>query len=173
MFANNLTIAEKKSIDTLDSSSSCDETAERSASQEREDRLIRGFFCLADCYLYAYPDNGDWLGSWIARPRPGAQFVRKYGFNAFDRSQSSLLQPKVSQRYIPGGTTVMDAGARNDYNARSNINLSFSMRFPVVLLNAQSNAKHSMQILFHNRKWLFGRPGMNALRSESWNGGRS
>jgi hypothetical protein len=169
LFANNLTIAEENSIDTLDSSSSCDESAERSVSQEREDRLIRGFSWLSGRYLYAYSDNGDWIG----RPGPRTQVVRNYGFNVYDRSQSDLFQPKVTQRCIPSESTVAVAGARRDYNSRSNINPSSSMRLPVVLLNAQRNAKHSMHNLFHNPKWLFGWPGMNASRSESWNGGRS
>ena len=101
----------------------------------------------------------------------GAQFGAKCGFNACDRRQSNFRQPKVRQRHILGGNTLMDADARGEYRARSNIDFSCSMLFPIVLANAQRNSRPRVPILFQER--FFRRSSMSATRSEFWNGGRS
>ena len=166
-----LTITNENSIDALDSSPSCGETAEKNAVQEIGDSVIRSFFHLGDRYLNRYTDDGDSFGNWVGRLGLGAQVGVKYGINIWDRSQSSFRQPKISQRYIPGGSTLTDADARGDYRGRSNVNLSFSMLFSAVLTKAQRKAEPRLQILSHMK--LFRRASMNATRSESWIGGRS
>jgi hypothetical protein len=171
LIAHKPTIADENSMDALDKCPNRDETAEKSAGQVGVDRMVRALFYLSDRYPTGYTGNGHSIGSWIGRLGRGPQFGAKYGFNACDRSQSNFRQPKVMQRHILGGSTLMDADARGDSRARSNINFSCSTLFPIVLPKAQWNAKPRVPILFHKR--FFRRLGMSATKSEFWNGGRS
>jgi hypothetical protein len=166
-----LTIGDENSIGALDSSPSCDETPEKNPGQEVGERVIRGFSYLNGRYPNRYTDNGDSFGNWIARLGRGAQVGPKYGFNTCDHSQSNFPQPKISQRHILVGSTLMDADARGDYEARSNIDLSSSMLFSAVLANSQKKSKSGLHILFFKR--LLRHLGMNATRSEFCNGGLS
>lgn len=158
-------------MDALDRSPNRDESTEKGACQVRVDRLVRDFFYLSDRYPTGYTGNGYSIGIWIGRLGRGPQFGAKYRFNECDRSQSNFRQPKVRQRHILGRSTLTDADARGDYRARSNINFSCSMLFPIVLANTQRNSKPGVPILFQKR--FFRRFSMSVTRSEFWNGGRA
>jgi len=104
-----------------------------------------------------YTNNSYLIGSWVGRGGQGAQAWTNYWFNARNRLQFNFRHQKVSQRFMPGGGSLTDVGARGDYWVRPNLSLSASVRyerwlFPAIQPNASTNVSATMELLFQPQK---------------------
>lgn len=116
-----------------------------------------GTFYFNSTWRSGYTNDGNILGSWVGRGGQGAQAWTNYWFGARNRLQFNFRHQKVSQKFIPGGGTLTDVGARGDYWVVPNLGLSVSVQyerwlFPVIQPNASANVSASVGILFDPQK---------------------
>ena len=176
LMADKVANSDEKSVDGFDDYPSYDEPAEKSAGQEKVEKLKRGFFYFNDHDLDGYTDSGDLIRNWIGRQREGTQAGTNYWFGACNRLHFNLGHQKVSQLHIQGGGTLMDAGGRIDYWVRCNLGLSESAQFrawpfSAAQTNAQRNVTATVEFLFQLERSIQ-HSRTSATGSASGNGGR-
>src|SRR5262249_40431317 len=113
-----------------------------------------GFFYFNDRFLNGYTNDGQLMASWIGREGQGAQAWTNYWFTPRDRIQLNFRHQKVSAKFIPGGGTVTDFGARSDYDITKSVGLSVSVQyerwlFPVLRPGPTTNVSSFVEFDFH------------------------
>jgi hypothetical protein len=119
--------------------------------------IAPGSFYANGTWRSGYTNNGNLIGSWVGRGGQGAQAWTNYWFNARNHLQFNFRHQKVSQKFIAGGGTLTDVGARGDYWVRSNLSLSASVQyerwlFPMVQPNPSTNVSATVEILFQPQR---------------------
>jgi hypothetical protein len=119
--------------------------------------IAPGVFYANGTWRDGYTNDGNLIGSWVGRGGQGAQAWTNYWFSARNRLQFNFRHQKVSQKFIPGGGTVTDVGARGDYWVRPNVSLSVAVQyehwmFPLIQPAPSTNVSATVEILFQPEK---------------------
>jgi capsule assembly protein Wzi len=142
LMADKVANSDEKSVDAFDGRPSYDEPAEKGAGQERVEELNRGFFYFNDHDVDGYADSGDLIGNWIVRQQEGGQVGTNYWFGTCNHLQFKFQRQKLSRQHLHGGRTLMDAGGRGHYRARSNLR-TFGICAKWTVAIPQNSAKRS------------------------------
>jgi Capsule assembly protein Wzi/PAP2 superfamily len=110
-----------------------------------------GYFYYDSTWLTGYQNAGDLLGSWIGRGGQGAQAWSTYWLTPKNKIEFSFRHQKISNEFVPGGGTLVDAGVRADFWLRSIFSVSASVQyeawtFPVIASNRHNNVTSMVQL---------------------------
>jgi membrane-associated phospholipid phosphatase len=135
-----------------------------------------GSFYQNGTWRSGYTNSGNIMGSWVGRGGQGAQAWANYWFSPRNRLQFFFRHQKVSQAFIAGGGSLMDAGVRTDYSLRSNLNVSVSVQherwlIPAIQPNEARNVTASVGILFEPQR-IFRPSKADPADGSPANGGR-
>jgi membrane-associated phospholipid phosphatase len=116
-----------------------------------------GYFYWNATWRNGYTNNGELLGSWIGRNGQGAQGWATYHLSARSSIQIEFRHQKISNQFITGGGTIVDAGVLGEWRVLPDVTVGGlvqyeSFKFPVLAPARQSNLLTSIDIKYWPRQ---------------------
>lgn len=110
-------------------------------------------------YHDAYTQKGNLIGSWIGRDGKGTQAWSNYWLGPSSTIQVAYRNAKISNQFIPGGTTQNDFSAGTRLRVRKDLELLANFQYerwnvPVLAPNQKSDFLTSIQLTLWPKDWV-------------------